>query len=126
MQGWKFAVAFYIFLWPFVLLMICVGVAGFVPRRHLIKASSALAIIAVLSAAPLAYSVSKSDPFLNGIAISSLSLYPVILVVLAVTLLLRGAVIWIKGARPGKNPIGQVRHGKMVDAVGIEPTTPPV
>jgi hypothetical protein len=56
-------------------------------------------MLIVGSAAPLAYSISRTDPFLNGIAISSLSLYPASLGILIVALLLRGAVIWAKRAK---------------------------
>ena len=91
----------YVFLWPFVLPVICVGVVAFVRRERLLKTGAVLAGLIALSAAPLAYSVLTTDPFLNGIAISSLTIYPTALAVLVFAMLIRASFIWAKDRKLG-------------------------
>ena len=85
----------YIFVWPFLLPLICIVVLSIVARRHLASAAALLAFLMLGSAAPLAYSVATS-PYPEGLAISSLAAYPVSLAALICTSLARMLVIWLK------------------------------
>lgn len=89
------AVFVLIFVWPFVLPLICVGVLARVRRERLIFAAGLLTLLAAATAAPLVYSVMIS-PYDEGLALASLSLYPASLVAMAGTLLARALVIWLR------------------------------
>jgi formate hydrogenlyase subunit 3/multisubunit Na+/H+ antiporter MnhD subunit len=90
----------WIFVLPIVLPLISIGVLSTVRRKRLPIASALLVLIGSVGAAPLAYSVWAS-PYAEGLAISSLVLYPLTLVAIICTLAARAFVAWRKGARAG-------------------------
>lgn len=92
-------IGFYIFLWPFVLPLVCLLVIALVRRFWLRRAAVILAVMIVVSVAPIAWSMATAERFTNGINISALSIYPFSLYALIAALLLRGAVIWAKDRR---------------------------
>lgn len=86
----------WIFVWPFVLPVLCIGVLSRVRRERLVLAAGLFLLLGMLTAAPLAYSVVTS-PYNEGLAVGSLSLYPVSLIAIIGTLLIRGLIIRRKG-----------------------------
>ena len=85
----------YLFAWPFLLPAICVLVLSLIRRTLVVRVAALMAFFVLISAVPIAYTLATSA-YPDGLALSSLSLYPFSLAALVVTLLSRLLLIRLR------------------------------
>lgn len=90
----------WIFIWPFLLPLICIGVLSATRRERLLVAAAILTALTLVTAAPLIYGVLISRQA-EGLAVASLVIYPASLAAIAATLLVRGFLAWVQTSKRG-------------------------
>lgn len=87
----------YVFVWPFALGLLSLAGVLFAPRRHLARTATVLALLIVSTSLPLAYGVwTSAARWQEGLAFSSLAVYPVVLLIYLAALLSRCGFIFLR------------------------------